>query len=87
MIPRGKVATYGQVAALAGMPSHSRYVGRTLSELPAGTRLPWHRVVNASFRSSLPPTSAGYQRQMARLRAEQVSFIGTRVARHHRWEP
>jgi methylated-DNA-protein-cysteine methyltransferase-like protein len=87
MIPRGRVATYGQVAALAGMPSHARYVGRTLSMLPAGSRLPWHRVVNASLRSSLPPSSAAYERQMARLRAEKVSFIGTRVAPAHRWEP
>ncbi len=87
MIPPGKVATYGQVATLAGMPGHARYVGRTLGDLPAGTRLPWHRVVNASLRSSLPPSSAGYERQMARLRAERVSFIGTRVAPAHRWEP
>ena len=87
MIPPGKVATYGQVAALAGMPSHARYVGRTLGELPSGTRLPWHRVVNASLRSSLPASSGAYARQMARLRAEKVSFIGTRVAQAHRWEP
>ena len=40
MIPRGKIATYGQVAALAGMPAHARLVGRTLANLPAGTRLP-----------------------------------------------
>ena len=52
-IPRGKVATYGQVAAQAGMPSHARFVGRTLRELPDGSRLHWHRVVNASLRISL----------------------------------
>jgi methylated-DNA-protein-cysteine methyltransferase-like protein len=87
MIPRGKVATYGQVAALAGMPGHARYVGRTLGELPAGSRLPWHRVVNASLRSSLPASSDAYARQMARLQAESVSFTGLRVAAAHRWEP
>jgi methylated-DNA-protein-cysteine methyltransferase-like protein len=46
-IPRGRVATYGQVAALAGLPGHARQVGYALHALPRGTRLPWHRVINA----------------------------------------
>jgi methylated-DNA-protein-cysteine methyltransferase-like protein len=87
MIPTGYVATYGQVAALAGMPSHARYVGRTLRELPKHTRLPWHRVVNASLRISLPLGSPGHVRQRRRLEAEAVEFIGARIARNHRWVP
>lgn len=84
-IPRGKVASYGQVAALAGMPSHARLVGRVLAQLPEGTRLPWHRVVNASLRISLPEgPSARLQRQ--RLRREGVAFVGRRVARQCRWD-
>jgi len=46
-IPYGKVATYGQVAKLCGFPRHARYVGMTLRDLPNGSTLPWHRVVNA----------------------------------------
>ena len=46
-IPRGWVATYGQVAAMAGMPRRARLVGRVLQRLDPGTRIPWHRVVNA----------------------------------------
>jgi methylated-DNA-protein-cysteine methyltransferase-like protein len=42
------VATYGQVASLAGIPGHARQVGYALHALPRGTRVPWHRVVNAS---------------------------------------
>ncbi len=46
-IPRGWVATYGQVAAMAGLPRRARLVGRVLLHLDPGTRIPWHRVVNA----------------------------------------
>jgi len=91
MIPRGKVATYGQIAELAGMPSHARLVGRTLRELPDDTRLPWHRVVNAGLRISLRGGSttggAGHDVQRQRLEAEKLEFIGQRIARAHRWEP
>ena len=46
-IPRGKVATYGEVAALAGFPRHARHVGVALRALPDGLTIPWQRVVNA----------------------------------------
>ena len=46
-IPRGWVATYGQVAAMAGLPRRARLVGRVLQRLDPATRIPWHRVVNA----------------------------------------
>jgi methylated-DNA-protein-cysteine methyltransferase-like protein len=86
MIPRGRVATYGQVATLAGMPAHARLVGRTLSRLPSGSKLPWHRVINASLRISLPKDGAGYRRQRSRLEAEGVEFVGDRVVRGRRWD-
>ena len=85
-IPRGRVATYGQVARLAGMPSHARYVGRTLSNLPSGTRLPWHRVVNASLCISPRTDDAAVAAQRARLEQEGVSFVGPRIARQHLWD-
>jgi methylated-DNA-protein-cysteine methyltransferase related protein len=46
-IPRGRVATYGQVAELAGLPGHARQVGYAMAALPSGTGVPWHRVLNA----------------------------------------
>jgi methylated-DNA-protein-cysteine methyltransferase related protein len=46
-IPKGWVATYGQVATMAGMPRRARLVGRVLQRLPPATKIPWHRVVNA----------------------------------------
>lgn len=46
-IPRGRVSTYGHVAALAGLPMHARQVGYALQSLPDGSGVPWQRVVNA----------------------------------------
>ncbi len=46
-IPRGRVASYGQIARLAGLPGQARQVGYAMYALPTGTRVPWHRVVNA----------------------------------------
>jgi methylated-DNA-protein-cysteine methyltransferase-like protein len=46
-IPKGWVATYGQVAAMAGMPRRARLVGHVLQHLDPATDIPWHRVVNA----------------------------------------
>jgi methylated-DNA-protein-cysteine methyltransferase-like protein len=51
-IPKGRVATYGQIASLAGIPAHARQVGYALSALPDKSRVPWHRVVNAAGRVS-----------------------------------
>lgn len=83
MIPPGSVATYGQVAVLAGMPRHARFVGLVLRRLPPGTRLPWHRVVNAALRISL--RGGGEDEQKRRLLGEGVSFVGRQVARGCRW--
>lgn len=87
-IPAGRVATYGQVAALAGTPSQARWVGRILSELPAQSRLPWHRVVNARGELALPPGSAAHERQRELLQQEGVAFRGGRIRlATYQWRP
>ena len=68
-IPYGKVTTYGHIAALAGWPSHSRMVGRTLRYSPEAELLPCHRVVNKEGR-----TAPGWSRQRNLLEEEGVSF-------------
>jgi methylated-DNA-protein-cysteine methyltransferase related protein len=74
-IPRGRVATYGQVAALAGLPHAPRVAGYALHALPAGTPLPWHRVVGAGGRLSLARKSPdGAVTQRMRLEREGVTF-------------
>lgn len=68
-IPRGKVTTYGHIAALAGWPSHSRMVGRTLRYSPEAEKLPSHRVVNKEGR-----TAPGWSKQRELLEEEGVRF-------------
>lgn len=70
-IPRGKVATYGQLAAMAGNPRGARQVVRALASLSAKEGLPWHRVINAKGTISL--TGAGFDEQKALLAAEGVA--------------
>ena len=85
-IPAGRVATYGQIAELAGLPRGARRVGRVLAALPADSRLPWHRVINAAGRSSLPGAAGARQRRL--LRAEGVRLRGGRVdLRRYGWTP
>ena len=84
-IPKGRVATYGQVAQALGVPRGARAVGWALRALPATEerRVPWHRVVGAGGRISLR-AGAGPVLQRQRLRREGVRFVGEQVdlARH-----
>lgn len=74
-IPRGRVATYGQVAALAGLPRRARLVGYALGCLEqGGPRVPWQRVVNAAGRVSRREHPDGQARQRALLEREGVAF-------------
>ncbi len=74
-IPRGKVATYGDVAYIAGYPGSPRQVAWALHSSSRG--LPWHRVVGAGGRISLPGENGLEQR--LRLQTEGVVFHGQRV--------
>jgi methylated-DNA-protein-cysteine methyltransferase-like protein len=78
-IPPGSVATYGRVAALAGLPRAPRLVGRALREAPAGLELPWHRVVAAGGRIAFPAGSRAFRDQCRRLRAEGLAVENGRV--------
>ncbi len=72
-IPKGKVATYGQIALLAGNPHNARQVARILHSMSKNHNLPWHRVINAQGKISLPKNS-GYDEQKSLLENEGVSF-------------
>ena len=86
-IPRGRVATYGQIAALAGLGGHARQVGYALSALPDGARVPWHRVINARGEVSARAEPGDDDFQQGRLEAEGVQFDANgRVAlTRYRW--
>lgn len=86
-IPAGKVVSYGELARQAGLGRAARWVGRLMSQLPEGTRLPWHRVIAAGGRLSLPAGSLAGHEQRIRLRAEGVTIINDRVdIRRHGWQ-
>ncbi len=79
-IPKGCVATYGQIARVAGCPNHARYVGATLKKLPKDTVLPWHRVVNAKGELSFPHNSESYKKQKSLLEGEGVLFNTSKIS-------
>ena len=88
-IPRGRVATYGQVADLAGLHGHARQVGYALHATPAHVRIPWQRVVNSKGEISLRPHEGGGDLQAALLEAEGVEFsaAGRIDLDRYQWKP
>ncbi len=71
-IPAGKVCSYGAVAKRAGVPNHARYVGTILKQLPHGSSIPWHRVVNSKGFIAFPEGSERWLVQRERLAQEGV---------------
>jgi methylated-DNA-protein-cysteine methyltransferase-like protein len=87
-IPRGRVASYGQIARLAGLPRGARRVGAILRAAPEDLGVPWHRVLSAAGRIALPGGSASAREQRRRLRAEGVVFVRGRVdLARYGWRP
>ena len=91
-IPRGRVATYGQIAALAGRPGQPRLVGYAMHNVPEGSAIPWHRVINSQGRISLrsgDPLICGEQIQQVLLRREGVRFdrAGRCDLSRYQWRP
>src|SRR5690606_34934489 len=78
-IPAGSVVTYGRLAQLAGLPGAARLVGHVLRELPEGSSLPWHRVINAQGKLSLPEQSASYKEQTRRLQQEGIEITRGKI--------
>ncbi|MHA1154460.1 MAG: MGMT family protein [Alphaproteobacteria bacterium] len=73
-IPVGKVATYGQIAVLAGFPGRARLVGTALKKLPPDSAVPWHRVVNAKGEISFRGDGTSVTEQEMLLNEEGVVF-------------
>src|SRR5215468_5810951 len=78
-IPRGCVASYGEIAARAGLPGRARMVGRVLGDAGAEARLPWHRVLRSDGRIAFAPGSRAFREQRARLIDEGVVVSNGRV--------
>ena len=87
LIPAGYVASYGQVADLAGLPRQARFVSKVLKLAPDPLNLPWHRIVSSQNKISIPKSSQLYQEQKQRLLAEGVIFKGEQILPTNRWQP
>jgi methylated-DNA-protein-cysteine methyltransferase-like protein len=87
-IPRGRVATYGQVAQLAGMARQARQVGYALNRLPDDTDVPWHRVINARGEVSARaiPDDDRYQRILLSGEGVKFSRAGRIELNRYRWQ-
>lgn len=88
-IPPGRVATYGQVALLAGLPRRARLVGTALKALDEGSEVPWQRVVNAagriSRREAVPYEH--FQRQMLAEEGVEIDSHGRIDLERYGWDP
>lgn len=82
------MATYGQIAALAGLAGHARQVGYALHNLPGGSTVPWHRVVNARGEISSRTGGDSHELQRLLLEAEGVQFDqrGRMDLERYRWK-
>ena len=88
-IPRGRVATYGQVAALAGLDGQARQAGYALHALPTATAVPWHRVINAQGAISVRGPGGDGLHQRLLLEAEGIEFDARGRIRltRYQWRP
>ena len=92
LIPQGKVACYGQIADLAGLPGRARLVGKALGKVPNdgwhGQKVPWFRVINSQGKISFPLGSEYFDKQKHHLQDEQVVVIGSRIKlKDFQWQP
>ncbi|PGY12581.1 MGMT family protein [Bacillus sp. AFS031507] len=87
-IPEGKVATYGQIAGLAGSPRAARQVVRALHSMSKKHRLPWHRVIDAKGQIALQDDES-YNEQRLSLEAEgvEIGLNGVIDLERYQWKP
>ena len=87
LIPYGKVASYGQIAKMAGLPKHARLVGYVLKHLDSEAEIPWHRVINSLGKISLSKLDdQGENIQRVKLVAEGVMVIGDKInLKQYQW--
>jgi methylated-DNA-protein-cysteine methyltransferase-like protein len=89
MIPEGQVASYGQIARLAGLPRRAaRMIGRAMGAAPVEMALPWHRVVNAQGKIAIPAGTRRHEKQKELLEAEGIPLVDGQIDMDkYRWEP
>ncbi|MFT2092893.1 MGMT family protein [Paraglaciecola sp. 2405UD69-4] len=88
LIPSGKVATYGQIADLSGLPGRARLVGKALSSAPQELNVPWYRVLRSTGQIAFPVGSEQSKKQTGYLQQENVAVFNNRVKlKNFQWQP
>ena len=92
LIPCGNVASYGQIADLAGLPGRARMVGKALGLVPKsgwqGQSVPWYRVINSQGKISFPVQSENFIKQKQLLQEENVVVIAAKIKlKDFQWQP
>lgn len=82
-VPKGNVASYGDIAKGAGLPGYARYVGRVLKMLPKNTNIPWHRIINSQGMISFPKGSDAYKKQVERLNQEGIYLLKDKIPKSY----
>lgn len=87
-IPRGKVASYGQISDLAGLPGRARLVGKVLGDAPKQLQVPWYRVLRSSGQLAFAKSSDYAEKQKGLLQSEGVVVLNNRVKlKEFQWQP
>jgi len=87
-IPQGRVASYGQIAEVAGIPRGARQVGYALRHLPPDSDVPWHRVIQASGKIAFDKDTPQHEEQKKRLQQDDVAVVSGRIdMQKYRWQP
>ena len=78
-IPKGHVATYGEIARVSGLMNKARLVGYALHNLHQRSKIPWHRVINSKGEISFPKNTSAHRRQRKLLEAEGIIFSKNKI--------
>jgi methylated-DNA-protein-cysteine methyltransferase-like protein len=88
LIPHGKVASYGQIADLAGLPGRARLAGKALGYVPDGMQVNWHRVLRSNGQIAFAKGSEHAKLQIGKLQSENVAVLNHRVKlKEFQWQP
>lgn len=88
LVPKGCVASYGQIADLAGLPGRARLTSKAMSNAPRELELPWHRIVRSSGQIAFPAGSEFSQLQRSLLLEEGVIVRGRSIKmKDYQWQP
>ncbi len=87
-VPAGRVASYGLIADLAGLPGRARMVGKVMQDAPKSMQIPWYRILRSNGQIAFPAGSEMAKKQTGLLQEENVVVFNNRVnMKQFGWQP